>query len=151
VAVARALANDPPLILADEPTANLDSAIGRQVAGLLRQLATEDRRAVVIVSHDGRLEEIADRVLWLEDGTFRELATMATDPVCGMAVPRHDHPHLQRVGVIWWFCSVACREEFAADPGRFASTQGPARRTVKDSQPDLVRRHDLSTKSARND
>jgi len=82
VAIARALANDPPVILADEPTANLDSAIGRQVARLLRQLATQDRRAVVIVSHDARLEEIADRVLWLEDGTFRELATMATDPVC---------------------------------------------------------------------
>jgi DNA-binding FrmR family transcriptional regulator len=87
VAVARALANDPPLVLADEPSANLDSAIGRQVARLLRQLATEDGRAVVIVSHDARLKEIADRVLWLEDGTFRELATMATDPICGMAVP----------------------------------------------------------------
>ncbi len=82
VAIARALANDPPVILADEPTANLDSAIGRQVARLLRQRATQDRRAVVIVSHDAPLEEIADRVLWLEDGTFRELATMATDPVC---------------------------------------------------------------------
>ena len=63
VAIARALANDPPVILADEPTANLDSAIGRQVARLLRQLATADGRAVVIVSHDSRLEEIADRVL----------------------------------------------------------------------------------------
>jgi YHS domain-containing protein len=75
----------------------------------------------------------------------------ATDPVCGMAVPQHDHPHLQRDGVTWWFCSVACREEFAADPGRFASTQGPARRAVKDSQPDLVRRHDPSTNSPRKD
>jgi putative ABC transport system ATP-binding protein len=88
VAIARALANDPPVILADEPTANLDSAIGRQVARLLRQLATQDQRAVVMVSHDARLEEIADRVLWLEDGSFRELATMATDPVCGMAADR---------------------------------------------------------------
>jgi putative ABC transport system ATP-binding protein len=122
VAIARALANDPPVILADEPTANLDSAIGRQVARLLRQLATEDRRAVVIVSHDTRLTEIADRVLWLEDGTFRELDTMATDPVCGMTVPQHDQPHLQRDGVVWWFCSTGCREEFAADPGRFTST-----------------------------
>jgi len=86
------VANNPPVILADEPTANLDSAIGRQVARLLRQLATQDHRAVVIVSHDTRLEEIADRVLWLEDGTFRELATMAIDPVCGMTVPQHDGP-----------------------------------------------------------
>ena len=135
VAIARALANDPPLILADEPTANLDSAIGRQVARLLRQLATQDRRAVVIVSHDARLEEIADRVLWLEDGTFRELATMATDPVCGMTVPRHDHPHLQLDGAVWWFCSVACRQEFAADPGRFASSQGAAGRPARDDEP----------------
>jgi putative ABC transport system ATP-binding protein len=112
VAIARALANDPPVILADEPTANLDSAHGRQVARLLRQLATEDRRAVVIVSHDTRLTEIADRVLWLEDGTFRELATMATDPVCGMTVAQHDQPHLQLNGTVWWFCSTACRQEF---------------------------------------
>jgi len=128
VAIARALANNPPVILADEPTANLDSAIGRQVARLLRQLATQDHRAVVIVSHDTRLEEIADRVLWLEDGTFRELAAMATDPVCGMTVPRHDHPHLQRDNITWWFCSTACRDEFAADPARFrpASTSSAA-------------------------
>jgi putative ABC transport system ATP-binding protein len=119
VAIARALANDPPVILADEPTANLDSAIGRQVARLLRQLATEDHRAVVIVSHDTRLKEIADRVLWLEDGGFRELATMATDPVCGMTVAQHDHPHLQLDGTVWWFCSTACRDEFAANPHRY--------------------------------
>jgi YHS domain-containing protein len=112
------VANNPPVILADEPTANLDSAIGRQVARL-RQLATQDHRAVVIVSHDTRLEQIADRVLWLEDGTFRELATMATDPVCGMTVSQHDQPHLQRDGTVWWFCSIACRDEFAADPARF--------------------------------
>ena len=142
VAIARALANDPPLVLADEPTANLDSAIGRQVARLLRQLATQDRRAVVIVSHDTRLTEIADRVLWLEDGTFRELATMATDPVCGMAVPQHDRPHLQLDGTLWWFCSVACRQEFAADPGRFTTSQhrpgqrsGPASPTAKAPPP----------------
>jgi putative ABC transport system ATP-binding protein len=132
VAIARALANNPPVILADEPTANLDSAIGRDVARLLRQLATEDDRAVVIVSHDARLEEIADRVLWLEDGTFRELATMATDPVCGMTVAQHDRPHLQRDGIVWWFCSTACREEFAADPGRFASSQAPGRSALGD-------------------
>ncbi len=144
VAIARALANNPPVILADEPTANLDSAIGRQVARLLRQLATADHRAVVIVSHDTRLQEIADRVLWLEDGTFRELATMATDPVCGMTVPQHDQPHLQLDGTVWWFCSVACREEFAADPDRFTfqpRAVTPARR----DEPDRPRRHQPTT------
>jgi putative ABC transport system ATP-binding protein len=151
VAIARALANDPPLILADEPTANLDSAIGRQVARLLRQLATEDRRAVVIVSHDRRLEEIADRVLWLEDGTFRELAAMATDPVCGMTVAQHNGPHLQLDGNVWWFCSVACREEFAADPGRFASSQGAAGGAAGNDEPRPLRRQELSTNSATNE
>jgi putative ABC transport system ATP-binding protein len=145
VAIARALANDPAVVLADEPTANLDSAIGRQVARVLRRLATADHRAVVIVSHDTRLTEIADRVLWLEDGTFRELATMATDPVCGMTVPQHDHPHLQRDGAAWWFCSVACREEFATDPGRFASSQGPTRPVIGHDEPDRLRRYDPTT------
>jgi putative ABC transport system ATP-binding protein len=121
------------------------------VARLLRQLATEDGRAVVIVSHDARLEEIADRVLWLEDGTFRELATMATDPVCGMAVPQHDHPHLQLDGAPWWFCSVACREEFASDPSRFASSQGLPGEQSETGTLDPLGRHDPSTKSARKD
>ncbi|HET7488883.1 MAG TPA: ABC transporter ATP-binding protein [Acidimicrobiales bacterium] len=80
VAIARALANDPPFVLADEPTANLDSAHGREIARLLRRLATEDGRSVVIVSHDDRLRDIADRVLWLEDGEFRQLSP-APDPV----------------------------------------------------------------------
>jgi putative ABC transport system ATP-binding protein len=119
VAIARALANDPPVILADEPTANLDSSHGRETARLLRQLATDDGRSVVIVSHDQRLKEIADRVLWLEDGRFRELAAMATDPVCGMAVDTADAPHLELDEQLWWFCSPHCRDEFAADPARF--------------------------------
>ena len=151
VAIARALANNPPVILADEPTANLDRAIGRDVARLLRQLATQDRRAVVIVSHDARLEEIADRLLWLEDGTFRELATMATDPVCGMTVPQHDHPHLQRDGAVWWFCSVACREEFAANPARFTSEARATKPAIGDGEPDRLRRHATTTNSARSD
>ena len=132
------------MILEDEPTANLDSAHGRQVARLLRQLATEDRRAVVIVSHDTRLEEIADRVLWLEDGTFRELATMATDPVCGMTVAQHDQPHLQLDGTVWWFCSTAYREEFTADPNPFTHP-GLDRPDQRHDQPDRDRSQDTTT------
>jgi len=105
----------------------------------------------VIVSHDTRLEEIADRLLWLEDGTFRELATMATDPVCGMTVPQHDHPHLQRDGAVWWFCSVACREEFAANPARFTSEARAAKPAIGDGEPDRLRRHATTTNSARSD
>jgi putative ABC transport system ATP-binding protein len=120
VAIARALANDPPVILADEPTANLDSKIGHQVARLLRSLAQDENRSILIVSHDSRLKEVADRVLWLEDGTFRDLERMTIDPVCGMAVAQDHGPHYRYDGTTWWFCSTECRDEFAATPDRFA-------------------------------
>ena len=72
VAIARALINDPALILADEPTANLDSKIGQEIMRLLRSIAKEQSRSVIIVSHDQRIRDIADRVLWLEDGEFKK-------------------------------------------------------------------------------
>jgi putative ABC transport system ATP-binding protein len=119
VAIARALANDPAVILVDEPTANLDSKIGHEIARLLRRIASEEGRSVVIVSHDTRLRDVADRVLWLEDGEFRSMSEMATDPVCGMAVEREATPHYEHDGRMWFFCATACRDEFAADPDRF--------------------------------
>ena len=74
VSIARALANRPALLLADEPTANLDSLHGGEVMDVLRNLVKEDDRAAVVVSHDVRLQRIADRVLWLEDGRLRSVA-----------------------------------------------------------------------------
>ena len=71
VSIARAFANEPDLVLADEPTANLDSSIGRQVMLSLREIAKQQGHSVLIVSHDDRIREIADRVLWLEDGVFK--------------------------------------------------------------------------------
>jgi putative ABC transport system ATP-binding protein len=68
VAIARALAGDPGIILADEPTAALDSQTGRRVMEMMRSLAHQRRRAVVIVTHDSRLLEFADRTVRLEDG-----------------------------------------------------------------------------------
>lgn len=68
VSIARALANEPSLVLADEPTANLDSKNGHEVMELLHNIAKKEQKTVVIVSHDQRIEGIADRVLWLEDG-----------------------------------------------------------------------------------
>jgi putative ABC transport system ATP-binding protein len=68
VAVARACALDPPVILADEPTASLDSAAGRQVIELLRDLADHQGRAVGIVTHDERWRAHADRIVSIEDG-----------------------------------------------------------------------------------
>ncbi len=70
VSIARALANNPPLILADEPTASLDSKNGGQVVALLHDLAKDEGRTVVIVSHDSRIQRVADRVIWLEDGKW---------------------------------------------------------------------------------
>jgi len=112
VAIARALVNDPALILADEPTANLDSKIGREIMRLLQHIAREQRRSVVIVSHDQRIKEIADRVLWLEDGQFKAMVEMATDPVCGMAVEREKAIMAEWNGQTLFFCSRGCRNEF---------------------------------------
>src|SRR5512134_2788935 len=84
VAIARAIANRPTLILADEPTANLDSHHGAETMRLLRELAKQEGTTVVIVSHDERLREVADRVLWLEDGRFKTLQALVRDPTCGM-------------------------------------------------------------------
>jgi len=68
VAVARALAGDPEILLADEPTAALDSASGKTVMELLRRTAHERGRAVVVVTHDHRVTEYADRTVRIEDG-----------------------------------------------------------------------------------
>ena len=72
VSIARALANDPQLILADEPTANLDSRHGHEVVELLHDIAKTQHRTIVIVSHDHRIRDVADRVLWLQDGRFEQ-------------------------------------------------------------------------------
>ena len=118
VAIARALINDPALILADEPTANLDSGHGRETMRLLRDIAKEGGRSVLIVSHDDRIKDIADRVLWLEDGQFKDLAEMNTDPVCGMAVERDDPVTAERDGRTYYCCARGCRDEFlsASEP-----------------------------------
>jgi putative ABC transport system ATP-binding protein len=68
VAIARALVTDPPIVLADEPTASLDSHSGSQIAETLKLLAAEQGRLVVVVSHDPRWEHLSDRTVTLEDG-----------------------------------------------------------------------------------
>lgn len=68
VAIARALAGDPPIVLGDEPTAALDSDSGRRVMDLLRSLAHDRGRAVVVVTHDNRMLGFADRIVAIEDG-----------------------------------------------------------------------------------
>lgn len=71
VSIARALANDPALILADEPTAALDSVRGRQANQLLRRIADERGAAVAVVTHDPRALDLFDRVIEFEDGRIR--------------------------------------------------------------------------------
>ena len=72
VAIARALAARPRLLLADEPTAALDSRTGREVVELLRSLAREQGCAVLMVTHDPRILDIADRLVRMEDGRLLE-------------------------------------------------------------------------------
>ncbi|HEY0143561.1 MAG TPA: ABC transporter ATP-binding protein [Thermoanaerobaculia bacterium] len=68
VAIARALAGSAPILLADEPTANLDSVVGAQVLDLFRTLAKKKNRALVIVTHDPKVRDVADRVVKIHDG-----------------------------------------------------------------------------------
>jgi putative ABC transport system ATP-binding protein len=68
VAIARALANDPPLIIADEPTGNLDSVTGAQVIEILANLHRREGKTIVLVTHDPRLAERAQRVIEVRDG-----------------------------------------------------------------------------------
>ena len=116
VAIARAIANRPALVLADEPTANLDSHHGSETLRLLRGFAKEEGATVVIVSHDERLREIADRVLWLEDGRFKALQALVRDPSCGMLVDPEQAPASHELdGQRLFFCSRGCRDEFLHD------------------------------------
>lgn len=71
VSIARALANNPPIILADEPTGMLDSKTGQNVMEILKSLACHEKRCVVVVTHDLRAKSLADRVLELEDGALK--------------------------------------------------------------------------------
>jgi putative ABC transport system ATP-binding protein len=72
VAIARALVNNPKLILADEPTASLDSKTGREIINLIQRLAQEQGSAVLLVTHDNRIFDIAHRILNMEDGRLYE-------------------------------------------------------------------------------
>jgi putative ABC transport system ATP-binding protein len=73
VAIARALAGDPEIVLADEPTAALDSSSGKTVMEILSGMARERERAVVIVTHDPRVLNYADRVVHIADGRIAEV------------------------------------------------------------------------------
>jgi putative ABC transport system ATP-binding protein len=129
VAIARALINAPPLILADEPTGNLDSANGQEVMMILHDIARDEGRSVILVAHDPRVEDVADRILWLEDGALRdrkaEPHSWVRDPVCGMRVDEWSaevtSTYRDRRIV---FCSRRCLERFDAAPERYMESTG---------------------------
>ncbi len=77
VAIARALAGSPPVVLADEPTANLDSAAGAQVLELFRELARTEGKGLLVVTHDPQVRQVADRVLGIRDGRLTDPALHA--------------------------------------------------------------------------
>jgi putative ABC transport system ATP-binding protein len=74
VAIARALTGDPPILLADEPTASLDADAGRNICQILRSQVDQNGKTVVVVSHDPRWKEFADRTVTLSDGQIKALA-----------------------------------------------------------------------------
>jgi putative ABC transport system ATP-binding protein len=87
VAIARALAGDPGIILADEPTAALDSHTGRNVMEMMSELAHQRDRAVVIVTHDSRVLSFADRIVKIEDGAIAPVAEASEVPPALLAQP----------------------------------------------------------------
>ncbi len=121
VAIARALINEPPLILADEPTGNLDSVNGQAVMMILHDVVRDEGRSVILVTHDPRAEDVADRILWLEDGRLRdrknEQHVWVRDPVCGMRVDEWTAEITTQLdGQRYVFCSQRCLERFQASP-----------------------------------
>ena len=71
VAIARALVHDPKIILADEPTASLDRINGHEVVSLIRALAQQKKTTILMVTHDHRILDMADRIIYLEDGQLK--------------------------------------------------------------------------------
>lgn len=80
VAIARALVNSPRLILADEPTAALDKKSGRDVVEIMQRLAKEQGSTILMVTHDNRILDIADRIVHMEDGRLARDANVAATP-----------------------------------------------------------------------
>jgi len=73
VAIARSLANDPAIVLADEPTGNLDLKTGKEIITLLKQLNTERGVTIISATHDLKMLDVSDRIVWIRDGTIERV------------------------------------------------------------------------------
>jgi len=88
VAIARALVTQPAIVLADEPTGNLDSRAGEEVLRLLRRTCDEHRQTIVMVTHDPRAASYADRIIFLKDGRVASEAHLKTEGDAGAILRR---------------------------------------------------------------
>jgi len=73
VAIARSLANDPTIVLADEPTGNLDLTTGEEIISLLKQLSVERGVTIISATHDIKMINVSDRVVWIRDGAIERI------------------------------------------------------------------------------
>jgi putative ABC transport system ATP-binding protein len=93
VAIARALANDPAIILADEPTGNLDSNTGGEIIALLEKLSRERRVTIISATHDFKMLSVSDRVVWIVDGRIDRIERREElDISLGTIEERHVRP-----------------------------------------------------------
>jgi putative ABC transport system ATP-binding protein len=74
VAIARALANQPAIILADEPTGNLDLKTGEEIIHLMKEMNREQGVTVICSTHDHKMLDISDRIVWMRDGRIEKIA-----------------------------------------------------------------------------
>src|SRR6185437_10138131 len=73
VAIARSLANDPALVLADEPTGNLDQKTGKEIIELLKKLNRESGVTIITATHDDKMLDVSDRIVWVSDGRIEKI------------------------------------------------------------------------------
>ncbi len=92
VAIARALASDPSMLMADEPTASLDKHSGREIVDRMKVMAKEHGTTILLVTHDNRILDIADRIVYLEDGRLSTFTDAVIDNSQNMMRVMHDIP-----------------------------------------------------------
>jgi len=100
VAIARALVGEPVMVLADEPTASLDKASGREVVDRMQSLARERGTTILLVTHDNRILDVADRILHLEDGklaTFTDAVIANTQQMMHLLAQNTDRQHMEQL------------------------------------------------------